>query len=364
MESTINTIHHAMAVRSLVLLIRTYTQHTKKDIGPQRVYPYGFRTKRGNGQNSLGAEYGKTKAKNILLKFTEHTPSLSTSTRVEDWPYFSPTVTLFGLLSNYVIGRQALADRSSLRQLQKGKPPQGRRVVTTGSEILITCVLLPTSSPQNRVVDTNCTLDTTGCTRYFLYAAVCLFHRQLLSHHTLQLYPFLPEHSTAQTSIDRPGYLWYYPQVAREPHRRHTQQLKHTSQDTLFPAKNRKGVVPFFNHRPKTQLKKTGVAKTQCPSPPRLTPSFWIEIQPTHDGEQLRMLHRKLPSLVPSLRGIVPASKSPTMRCAYMVSYACHRPVLQPTNKNSKSKKLNRCGTVGFFCFSCMWYLRRTQRGC
>lgn len=41
------------------------------------------------------------------------------------------------------------------------------------------------------------------------------------------------------------------------------------------------------------------------------------------------MLHRKFPSLVPSLSGMVPASKSATMRWAYMVSYECHRPVLR-----------------------------------
>ena len=41
------------------------------------------------------------------------------------------------------------------------------------------------------------------------------------------------------------------------------------------------------------------------------------------------MLHSKLPSLVPSHSGSVPASKSATTLCAYMVSNECHLPVLQ-----------------------------------
>lgn len=64
--------------------------------------------------------------------------------------------------------------------------------------------------------------------------------------------------------------------------------------------------------------KKSRRAETPILPPVSRTPvsrtSFKINERGTHDGEQFKMLQRKFPSLVPSLRGIVPASKSATMR--------------------------------------------------
>lgn len=62
----------------------------------------------------------------------------------------------------------------------------------------------------------------------------------------------------------------------------------------------------------------------------------------THDGEQFKMLHKNDPSFVPSLSGMVPASKSATILCAYIVSYECHLPVLRVNEKKSDKEAKKR----------------------